>query len=117
MRISDWSSDVCSSDLQAGAQAVLWHVGGAQPAQGGRIELSRWREPLAQQVEAARGDRADAGEQLQQLALAVAGDAGDAADPTGARDKSDMVDPRHPAPVDESEAIEPPSESRRGGNR
>src|SRR3546814_17071549 len=27
MRISDWSSDVCSSDLAAGDQAIRWEVG------------------------------------------------------------------------------------------
>src|SRR3546814_2145924 len=34
MRISDWSSDVCSSDLGAGAGVALGHVGGALDVAG-----------------------------------------------------------------------------------
>src|SRR3546814_5610410 len=41
MRISDWSSDVCSSDLVAGGEIagiLRVHVGGQRRAQGGRAD-------------------------------------------------------------------------------
>src|SRR3546814_3655792 len=59
------------------------------------------REALAQQIEAARRYRADAGEQLQQLALAVAGNAGNANDLPAAHAEADVVDPGDAGAVDE----------------
>src|SRR3546814_10094694 len=46
MRISDWSSDVCSSDLQA--RAILAEVKSLRPAPGiDPLEtISRWKEKL-----------------------------------------------------------------------
>src|SRR3546814_19336542 len=48
MRISDWSSDVCSSDLRCGnAVAIVLHAQlrrAAQPAQAEDDGAARWRE-------------------------------------------------------------------------
>src|SRR3546814_17141174 len=48
MRISDWSSDVCSSDLQDQARAILAEVKSLRPAPGiDPLEtISRWKEKL-----------------------------------------------------------------------
>src|SRR3546814_9203270 len=61
MRISDWSSDVCSSDLDPDAfdEAAVAPVLGVDPA-GGRVErqaalLARDRQPVLPR----HGDRAD----------------------------------------------------------
>src|SRR3546814_16226948 len=43
MRISDWSSDVCSSDLHAGEDAREHDVSKAMPPAIGRIDLRRAR--------------------------------------------------------------------------
>src|SRR3546814_1494698 len=65
MRISDWSSDVCSSDLQEGGTGVAGHHGGEE------MRLLRDRCHAAQQqhialvgrggVESQRGERRQAG--------------------------------------------------------
>src|SRR3546814_1655730 len=63
MRISDWSSDVCSSDLQA--QLVAGGAGGAGHHRGDRLGIDR-RQGLGQQQlnpgehEAEEGGDADA---------------------------------------------------------
>src|SRR3546814_13256064 len=44
MRISDWSSDVCSSDLQADFGRQRWKIGGAAPGRE-TAELRRLRQP------------------------------------------------------------------------
>src|SRR3546814_5006162 len=46
MRISDWSSDVCSSDLVSGGKGaininVLWEMGGAQQVLEGVLEKTK----------------------------------------------------------------------------
>src|SRR3546814_1595571 len=114
MRISDWSSDVCSSDLTH-AQAILRHLRCLHGAQGRGVERPLRREALAQQIEAARRYRADAGEQLQQLALAVAGNAGNANDLPAAHAEADVVDPGDAGAVDEGDILD--HENRLAGTR
>src|SRR3546814_1621336 len=46
MRISDWSSDVCSSDLFVPAFRSLLVVFGAQSSQGGHIDMSHFSTRL-----------------------------------------------------------------------
>src|SRR3546814_2260032 len=46
MRISDWSSDVCSSDLRQAAQGESTHRGGAHRARGSRPSQDRKNRPV-----------------------------------------------------------------------
>src|SRR3546814_1363402 len=70
MRISDWSSDVCSSDLQAAHAAEIGHLGVRQrdaAAESGRTQTFAFEQRLADftRVEAERtaGEIADEGKQ------------------------------------------------------
>src|SRR3546814_18783423 len=53
MRISDWSSDVCSSDLRGAALVDLKRLGDGDLARPGQLVLD-----AAQQVRLARSDQA-----------------------------------------------------------
>src|SRR3546814_5469385 len=45
MRISDWSSDVCSSDLLPAATAVLWHARQSRTPTGRKVSLGGCNHP------------------------------------------------------------------------
>src|SRR3546814_1251566 len=56
MRISDWSSDVCSSDLDPG---VAWGTGERdQPVLGKRLDLGPERGEMDAAIDRERGDAA-----------------------------------------------------------
>src|SRR3546814_10753312 len=40
MRISDWSSDVCSSDLQVGADCAADHTAEREPAEQNAVDIA-----------------------------------------------------------------------------
>src|SRR3546814_2215394 len=77
MRISDWSSDVCSSDLQ------LQRLGGAKAALVGRIEAANAFDLVAEEIDTQAGFLAG-GEQVEDAAahreFALVGDGIDAAE-------------------------------------
>src|SRR3546814_11139875 len=65
MRISDWSSDVCSSDLSPGIDAVRLLAGGAEALLGVELRLHRGHDVL--------GDVVLDGEDVLQLAVVLLG--------------------------------------------
>src|SRR3546814_15438924 len=83
MRISDWSSDVCSSDLAATVDLV-----GLQPG-----------DVLAVQRDAAGRDREAAGDEVEQRRLAGAIRADDSVAFVAAHDEGDAADDRRVAEV------------------
>src|SRR3546814_8794787 len=93
MRISDWSSDVCSSDLRFAVRQVQMEGGYRDIAIGDRFEVGRMRRRLDRRAErepvivvAARIGVAD-DPKPPVIAQALAGDA-DALDRVGRQDRT-----------------------------
>src|SRR3546814_7981225 len=55
MRISDWSSDVCSSDLDGGEREPVGGGRGADPAGRAELALVEGRGEALERLDAARG--------------------------------------------------------------
>src|SRR3546814_10732940 len=76
MRISDWSSDVCSSDLSAIAEHLDLAAGHAVGGEGLGLRAARLGDEQHRQARIARGVGDGAGEQRHQVGAAGVGDPG-----------------------------------------
>src|SRR3546814_13884518 len=113
MRISDWSSDVCSSDLLSLRAAQFLD----RPAQMRLLRLLRWREAHARRADRPRSWILD-----HELAVLLARDPGPDlpalqrpfdTHPKPPRTLADAIWPALHTPLDdEAEAPEPPTEAR-----